>query len=77
MAKLPNFSPTNERRNRWDLVNDKTDRIVKFFDTKDEATKADALRGAVGADGSSGKIKKENARFQEGSTYPRSADPKS
>jgi len=78
MTKLPKFTLTkNEQRNRWDLVNDKTDRVVKSFDTKAEATKGGALKCAVGTDGGSVKIQKENARFQEERTYPRSADPKS
>lgn len=78
MTKLPKFTLTkNEQRNRWDLVNDKTDRLIKSFDTKAEATRRGALKGAVGTDGGSVKIQLENARFQEERTYPRSADPKS
>lgn len=77
MAKLPKFTLThNEKRDRWDLENDKTDRVVKSFDTKAEATVRGALKGAIGADGGSVKIQKGNGRFQEERTFPRSADPK-
>jgi hypothetical protein len=65
----------NEKRNTWDLRNDKTDRLVKIFDTKGDATKGGALERAVGPRGGSVKIQKENGRFQEERTYPRGADP--
>jgi hypothetical protein len=77
MAKLPKFTLThNERKDRWDLVNDKTDRTVKTFDTKTEATAGGVLKKAVGSDGGSVKIQKENGRFQEERTYPSSKDPR-
>lgn len=77
MPRLPKYTLThNDRKNRWDLVDDKTDRTVKSFDTKAKATKGGALERAVGAQGGSVKIQKENGRIQEERTYPRSADPK-
>jgi hypothetical protein len=76
MAKLPKFTLTkNEKKDRWDLVNDKTDKLVKAFETKGEATKGGVLKKAIGGEGSV-KIQKENARFQEERTYPRGKDPK-
>jgi hypothetical protein len=78
MAKLPKFTlDKNERTNRWDLTNDKTDQKVKSFETKGDATAGGALKKAVGGDGGSVKIQKENGRFQEERTFPRSRDPKS
>jgi len=78
MAKLPKFTlDKNERKDRWDLTNDKTNRTVKTFDTKADATKGGALERAVGPAGGSVKIQKENGRFQEERTYPRDKDPKS
>lgn len=75
--KLPKFTlEKNEQKNQWDLVNDATNRTVKSFDTKDDATAGGALKNAVGSDGGSVKIQKENGRIQEERTYPRSADPK-
>ncbi len=77
MANLPKFTLTkNEKKDRWDLINDKTDRVVKTFDAKAEATKGGVLEKAVGTAGGSVKIQKEDAKFQEERTYPQSADPK-
>jgi hypothetical protein len=80
MAKsnLPKFTlEKNERKDRWDLRNDKTDQLVKSFGTKEAATKGGALEKAVGGSGGSVKIQKENGRFQEERTYPGSKDPRS
>ncbi|CAN5630899.1 DUF2188 domain-containing protein [soil metagenome] len=78
MANLPKYTLThNEKKDRWDLVNDQTDRVKKSFDAKAEATKGGVLEKAVGAGGGSVKIQKLNGRFQEERTYPGSADPKS
>jgi hypothetical protein len=66
MGKLPKFTLTfDEDKARWALENDKTNRVVKTFETKAEATARDALKKAVGPDGGSVKIQKENERFQE------------
>lgn len=78
MAKLPKFTLShNEKSDRWDLTNDKTDKRVRSFDTKTGATAAGALRRAVGPEGGSVKIQKQNGRYQEERTFPRSRDPKS
>jgi len=78
MNKLPRFTlDYNEGKDRWDLTNDKTDRTVKTFETKTDATKGGVLEKAVGSNGGSVKIQKENGRFQEERTYPGSRDPKS
>lgn len=78
MAKLPTFTlEKDERTDRWTLTNDSTDRTVKTFATKAEATKGGVLETAVGSQGGSVKIQKENGRFQEERTYPRSRDPRS
>lgn len=66
----------DERKDRWELTNDNTNRIVKAFDTKEDATKGGVLKRAIGSDGGSVKIQKENGRFQEERTYPRSRDPR-
>jgi hypothetical protein len=77
VAKLPKFTlEKNEQRDRWDLTNDRTNRAVKTFNTKADATRGGALERAVGPAGGSVKIQKENGRFQEERTYPRSKDPR-
>ncbi|HEY8432929.1 MAG TPA: DUF2188 domain-containing protein [Sandaracinaceae bacterium] len=78
MAKLPKFTlGKDEKRGDWALSNDATDRVVRRFDTKADATKGRALERAVGADGGSVKIQKEDGRYQEERTYPGSRDPRS
>jgi len=78
MKRLPKFTlEYNERKDRWALGNDKTNRVVKTFETKENATAGGVLRKAVGKDGGSVKIQKINGRFQEERTFPSSADPHS
>lgn len=77
MKKLRKFTlEKNERTDRWDLRSDQTDRTVKSFETKADATKGGSLEKAVGEAGGSVKIQKENGRFQEERTYPASRDPR-
>ncbi|MDO8571893.1 MAG: DUF2188 domain-containing protein [bacterium] len=77
MSKLPKYTlEFNEKKDKWVLGNDATDKAVKSFETKADATKGGALMKAVGAEGGSVKIQKENGRFQEERTYPRSKDPR-
>lgn len=74
---LKKFTLTkNEKKNSWDLTNDQTDRVVKRFDTKADATRRGALKQAVGQDGGSVKIQKTDGEFQEERTFPRTKDPK-
>jgi hypothetical protein len=79
MAKtnLPKYTlEKNEKKETWDLTNDKTNRTVRSFETKEDATKGGVLERTVGTTGGSVKIQKENGRFQEERTYPRSKDPR-
>ena len=77
MANLRKYTLTyDERADRWPLIDDKTNRRVRTFDTKLDAVAGGALRRAVGAEGGSVKIQKRNGRFQEERTYPRTKDPR-
>jgi hypothetical protein len=77
MSKLPKYTlEKNERKDAWDLRHDKTHTLVRTFDTKSDATKGGVLERAVGSSGGSVKIQKENGRYQEERTYPRSRDPR-
>ncbi len=77
MTKLPKYTLThNEKKDRWDLEQDKTHKVVKAFETKADATAGGALAKAVGKEGASVKIQKMDGKFQEERTFPRSADPK-
>jgi hypothetical protein len=76
MGNLPKFTLTkNDQKDRWDLEQDKTGKVVKSWDTKAEATKGGVLERAIGGEGSV-KIQKENGRIQEERTFPRSEDPR-
>ena len=77
MPKLPKYTlEYNEKKEKWDLKKDITHQTIKSFETKEKATSAGTLSKALGKEGGSVKIQKENGRFQEERTYPRSEDPK-
>lgn len=76
MAILPKFTlDKNKKTNAWELTNDKTDKVIKKFDTKTEATAGGVLEKALGKEGGSVKIKLQNNKIEEERTYPGSADP--
>lgn len=77
MGKLPKYTlEYDEKKEKWALENDKTDRTIKTFTTKERATAGGVLKRVIGEDGGSVKIQKINGRFQEERTFPRSKDPK-
>lgn len=76
MTKLPKLTLSHDKKkDDWKLTNDSTDRVVRRFDTKADATKGGVLERAVGDAGGSVKIEKLNGRYQEERTYPREKDP--
>lgn len=77
MTKLTKYTLSkDEKKDDWKLTNDATNRVEKRFDRKADATAGGALEKAVGKDGGSVKIQKENGRIQEERTYPGSKDPR-
>ena len=77
MPKLPKYTlGFDEKKDKWTLKNDRTNRVEKTFTTKAKAIAGGALKRAVGRGGGSVKIKKENGRLQEERTYPGSSDPR-
>lgn len=77
MAKLPRYTLShNEKKDRWELANDKTDQVVKTFETKASATSGGALGKAIGPGGGSVKIQKLDGKIQEERTFPGDRDPK-
>lgn len=76
MAKLPKYTlEYDEKKERWNLENDKTNRTIKTFATKEKATAGGVLKKALGQNGGSVKIQKVNGRFEEERTFPGSKDP--
>ncbi|MBA3760235.1 MAG: DUF2188 domain-containing protein [Gemmatimonadales bacterium] len=77
MPKLAKYTLAfDEKRGKWTLKNDRTKRVEQTFGTKARATSGGVLKRAVGRDGGSVKIQKENGRLQEERTYPGSRDPR-
>lgn len=77
MKKLPKFTlDYNEKKEKWELENDKTNKIIKSFDTKADATAGGVLKKTLGEEGGSVKIKKMDSTYQEERTYPKKDDPK-
>lgn len=77
MVKLPKFTLSyNERKDGWALKNDKTEKILKTFTTKEIATKGGVLEKALGESGGSVKIKKLDGKIQEERTFPPEKDPR-
>lgn len=81
MAKKPPLPKATLSKDKkadvWVLTEDKTKKVLKEFDTKADATKGGALAKALGADGGSVKIKKEDGKIQEERTFPGDRDPSS
>lgn len=78
MAKLTKYTLSkNHKKDTWELKRDSDAKKVASFHKKADATAGGVLKKAVGTEGGSVKIQKENARFQEERTFPRSKDPKS
>lgn len=75
MAKLPSYHLA-KKGEKWRLEKAGSDKAVRTFDRKADATKGGVLAKAVGKEGGSVKIHLEKGRIQEERTYPRSRDPK-
>ncbi len=74
--KLPKFTLSfDKKKEEWKLKNDKTEKVVKTFDTKEKATKGGVLEKVLGENGGSVKIKKLDGTYQEERTFPGDADP--
>ncbi len=78
MGKLPKYTLAfDHKKDDWKLEHDKTEKVVRRFDSKENATKGGVLERAVGQDGGSVKIEYKNkSGYEEERTFPRSADPR-
>jgi hypothetical protein len=75
MAKLPKLTLSfDQKKENWKLENDATDKVVKRFETKEDATVGGALKKAFGTAGGSVRIEKKHGGYQEERTFPRSKD---
>ncbi len=78
MGKLPKYTLAfDNKKDDWKLEHDKTEKVVRRFDSKEKATKGGVLGRALGTDGGSVKIEYKNkSGYEEERTFPRSADPR-
>lgn len=77
MPRLPGYTLSFDRqKENWKLENDATNRVVRRFETKEEATAGGVLDDALGAAGGSVRIQKKVGGYQEERTFPRSRDPR-
>jgi hypothetical protein len=57
-------------KEKWVLRSELTDRVVKIFDTKEQATRAGALRAALGPQGGIVLVRKLNGVLEEERSFP-------
>jgi len=77
MATLRKFHLTKDaKKGDWVLTEEGKSRARRRFATKSAATTGGALEDALGAQGGSVRIHKEDGKIQQERTFPRSADPK-
>ena len=61
-------------RKKWILKHDISEKVLRVFDTKEEATRAGALRKAIGRLGGSVTIRSLTGAYEEERTFPSSDD---
>jgi len=77
MAMLHRFTlKHNKQLGGWALF-DQTGHIVRIFGTKTDALAAGKLERLVGKQGGTVRIHKQDGKFAEERTFPRSRDPRS
>ena len=77
MPNLRKFTFAYDKdKDDWALTQQGAAQATKRFKTKSEATKRGVLNDALGAQGGSVRIKKQDGKIQEERTFPRSRDPK-
>lgn len=61
-------------REKWVLKHDASDKVLRVFATKEDATRAGALRKALGRDGGLVNVRTRSGVFEEERTFPRITD---
>jgi hypothetical protein len=78
MTNLPKYTVEfDERREKWELQQNSTGKVIKRTDTKAEMTAGGVMKKAVGKEGGSVMVQKASGGYQEERTYPRKRDPRS
>ena len=61
-------------RKKWLLKHDVSEKVLRVFKTKEEATRAGALRKAIGQHGGTVTIRSLTGAYEEERTFPSSND---
>ncbi|MEK7231456.1 MAG: DUF2188 domain-containing protein [Pseudomonadota bacterium] len=61
-------------REKWILKHDVSEKVLKVFDTKEDATRAGVLRKALGREGGTVTVRTRSGVFEEERNFPRSTD---
>lgn len=64
----------DDSREKWILKHDATQKVLKVFDTKEDATRAGVLRKALGREGGTVSVRTRGGVFEEERNFPRSTD---
>ncbi len=64
----------DDSREKWILKHDGTEKVLKVFDTKEDATRAGVLRKALGREGGTVSVRTRTGAFEEERNFPRSTD---
>lgn len=64
----------DDSREKWILKHDGTEKVLKVFDTKEEATRAGVLRKALGREGGTVSVRTRTGVFEEERNFPRSTN---
>ena len=61
-------------KEKWILKHDVSEKVLKVFATKEDATRAGVLRKALGREGGTVSVRTRTGVFEEERTFPRNAD---
>lgn len=61
-------------REKWLLMHDGSEKVLKVFDNKEDATRAGVLRKVLGREGGTVTLRTRTGVFDEERTFPRSTD---
>ena len=63
----------DDSREKWILRNDASEKIVRIFNTKEDATRAGVLRKMIGREGGTVRVLTRDGVFEEERNFPGSA----
>jgi hypothetical protein len=61
-------------REKWLLTHDASEKVLKVFDTKEDATRAGALRKVLGREGGTVRVRTRSGAFEEERNFPSLTD---